>query len=489
MAAVFASIFSENVAGSSPGRKTRPEPERAGEPDEEGFKPILENSAGIDIGASEHYVAVPNAGRGPKVKSFRAETYDLRNMAAFLEESGAKTVVMEATGVYWYAPFAFLKKMGFDVRLLNPRYVTNVLGKTDVRDCQWLKKLASCGLAPECFVPPRQFFELRAMVRLRIGLVRQQSAAVNRIIKCLRMANINLEHAVADVKGKTGLRIIDAIIAGEKEPLALAGMRDKRCRKKKEEEIARCLDGVYSAYTVIELKCHRSILGTIQEQIEELDENILVHLEAFKPGPSGPGGGDSAPCAPRARKPADKAIDLAGPEIVRILGNGVDLTAIPGISSRISLAIVSEIGTDISKWRSAKHFSSWLGLCPGSKISGGKVISATTRKVNSPAAQALMMAAKAVGRSDNAFGEFYRKKKCSRGPQKALTATAHLIARTVYGMIRHGSAYTAKIAEERERRAAARKDARLSREIAARGDGWFAAEAARRGYAPVPEAA
>ncbi|MDR1312290.1 MAG: hypothetical protein LBQ12_01020, partial [Deltaproteobacteria bacterium] len=192
--------------------------------------------------------------------------------------------------------------------------------------------------------PPRRIFALRGMVRLRQSLVRQMAASVNRMIKCRRMANINLEHAVTDVTGKTGFRIIDAVIGGERDPLALAGMRDKRCRKKKKKkkwEIARCLDGVYSAHTVMELKCHRAIFGAIQSQIEELDNNILAYLKEFESGPDKPGEEGSAPrgqvpagkgTAPCSPPPVGKAVDLMAPEIARILGNGGDLSCRPGIS-------------------------------------------------------------------------------------------------------------------------------------------------------------
>lgn len=347
-------------------------------------------------------------------------------------------------------------------------------------DCQWLQKLASCGLAAQCFVPTREFSVLRGMLRTRATLARLKAASVNRMNKCLRLQNINLEHAVTDVTGKTGLKIIDSIIAGERNPLKLAEMRDRRCAKS-EVEIARCLDGVYAEHTLIDLKIHRDIFAFHEKQIEALDAKILDYMGRLESGP------ESMSAAPVPVPLPKTKLDMMGGQLVRIAGRGVDLTVIPGISVLLALVIISEIGTDMTRWPSVKHFASWLGLCPGSKISGGKVLGSASRKVTTPASQAFIMAARSVGRSQNAFGEFYRVKKATRGLQKALTATAHKIARTVYGMLRHGAAFSLEPMKAAEKRSMERKEARLTRQVAGMGDDWFVREAARRGYDLVRE--
>jgi transposase len=447
----------------------------------ESIPQILEGVAAIDLGSREHFVAVPMIGPGPYVRSFLSETFDLRNMDSFPRDHGTKTVVMEATGVYWTVPFVFLEDCGYDVRLLDPRSVKNVPGrKTDVSDCQWLRKLASCGLAAQCFVPTREFSTLRGMLRTRATLARLKAGAVNRMIKRLRLQNINLERAVSDITGKTGMSIIDAIIAGERSPLKLAAMRDKRCAKNV-IEIARCLEGVYTERFLIDLKIHRDHFAFIERQIEEHEARILDYMKLLESGP------ELEDSDPVQESPPKTTMDMLGRELVRIVGGGVDLTVVPGISILLALVIISEIGVNMSRWPTVKHFASWLGLCPGSKISGGKVISSASRKVHTPASQAFIMAARRVGRSYNAFGDFYRAKKATRGLQKALTATAHKIARTVYGMLRHGVAFSFAPMEEAEKRNMAKREARLRKRVAGMDDNWFAGEAARRGYGLVRE--
>jgi transposase len=435
-------------------------------PAEEGLPEILRNAAGIDIGAGSHFVGLPPRGPGPHVHSFPAETYGLVRMAQLLRERGITHVAMEATGVYWWPVYRHLEEKGFTVRLLNPRSIKHVQAKkTDVKDCQWIQKLFSHGLGMECFVPDRATVGLRGLVRTRMTYVRSAATEVNRMHKALRLMNINLDRVVTDIAGKTGLSIIDAILDGERDPNRLAGLRDRRCRKGR-LEIAACLDGVYAPHNLLELRVARSLYGSILELLEEIDLAIGEALAAFPKGDPGDGAG-RAPDAgdrPRPKRSREKAEGVAD-ALALVAGNGVDLTDVPGIGANLALTLISEIGTDMSRWPSAKEFASWAGLCPGSKVSGGKVLSSATRKVKSRAAHAFIMAAKGAARTQTSIGDFYRRTRARHGPQKALTATAHKILRIVYGMLRHGRRYEA-VATDVERRGVKAKVLWISRQAA-----------------------
>jgi transposase len=380
-------------------------------------------------------------------------------LARFLCEYGVELVAMESAGIYSIVVFMFLQAQDFRCMLLDPRSVKAFAGrKTDVSDCQWIQRLVSCGIPGECFVPSLEMCVLRSLLRLRCTTVRELAAIKMRIQKVLRRANFNLDHAVTDPTGVTGLAIIDAILAGEMDPLVLAEMRDVRC-KKKVAEIARCLDGFFADDTMIMLRFHREQLDSKMAELEKLDEAILDYLERLEPSPVP--AAEAAEAAPRRRLTgSSKGMERRRDELVRIVGGGVDLTAVPGISVVLAMVIISEIGTDMSRWPSVKHFASWLGLCPGSKISGDRVISAASRKVNSPAAHAFILAARSAGRSRTSVGDFYRRKSQTRGAPKALTATAHLIARIVYAMMRNRAPYVSESREERESKSRAQKERR-----------------------------
>jgi transposase len=378
-------------------------------------------------------------------------------MAKFLRGHGVKEVAMEATGVYWLAPYNFLEDAGFSVVLLNPRSVKLLSSnKSDVQDCRWIQRLHSRSLAAECLVPPALNVSLRELTRTRKTLVLERSRDTNRMIKTLRGANISLERAVADVSGKTGLRIIDAIIEGERDPVSLAAMRDPRCRKSA-AGIARCLDGVYRDTTVPILAVHRDSFRVKTGQIEEIDQETLCLLRKFPSAPEAP------PAGPETAAGGNGEISLAD-EIARAAGNGIDLTEIPGISGLTALTILGEIGVSMDRFRTVKNFTSWPGLCPGCKISGGKILSGATRKVRSAASQAFMTAAMANRRSDSAYGYFYRWMKGRHGPQKALAALAHKIARAFYFMMKHGTARTREALAEAETRSRESRIAHLSRQ-------------------------
>jgi transposase len=380
-------------------------------------------AAGIDIGCRSHFVAVPEGSCEKPVREFSSFTDDLQQMADWLLDCGVTSVVMESTGVYWIPVFEILESRGLEVRLVNARHVKNVPGrKSDVLDCQWLQRLHSYGLLEGAFRPAEHVCTLRAYVRQRMNLVRYAASHIQHMQKALAQMNLQLANVVSDITGATGMRIIRAILDGQRDPLVLAGLRDRRC-KNSESTIARSLHGNFRPEHLFSLKQAVDLYEFYQGQIAECDRQILDQLAGFD---AADGSGKAPP-------------DSLEEALVRI--SGVDLTRIDGIDTNITLKIISEIGTDMSRWKTAKHFASWLGLCPGTKISGGKPLSTKSKRVINRAATALRLAAQSLLRSKSALGAYLRRQRARLGAPKAITATAHKLARLVYSMLKHGSAY------------------------------------------------
>jgi transposase len=385
-------------------------------------------AAGIDIGSRSHFVAVPEGTCELLVREFSSFTDDLHLMADWLVACGVTTVAMESTGVYWIPVFEFLESRGIEVKLVNARHVKNVPGrKSDVLDCQWLQRLHTYGLLAGAFRPTEQICALRAYVRQRMNLVRYSVSHVQHMQKALTQMNIRLANVVSDITGVTGMGIIKAILDGERDPLVLAGMRDRRC-KNSEETIARSLHGTYRPEHLFSLKQAVDLHAFYQSQIVECDRQILEQLAAFDAAEKN---GDGP-----KNKPSGDAMNEA---VVRM--SGVDLTRIDGINTNSALKLIAEIGIDMSPWKSAKQFASWLGLCPGSKVSGGKVLSSKSKQVANRAAETLRMSASALHHSKSALGAYMRRQRARLGAPKAITATAHKLARLVYSMLKYGTAY------------------------------------------------
>jgi transposase len=384
---------------------------------------INPHAAGIDVGGRSHFVAVPEGSCEQPVREFSSFTDDLHRMADWLLACGVSTVAMESTGIYWIPVFEILESRGLEVRLVNARHVKNVPGrKSDVLDCQWLQRLHSYGLLEGAFRPTEQVCTLRAYVRQRMNLVRYAASHIQHMQKALSQMNLQLANVVADIAGVTGMRIIKAILAGERDALVLARLRDARC-KNDESTIARSLQGNFRPEHLFSLKQAVDLYEFYQSQIAECDRQILDQLAGFD---AADGSGKAPP-------------DSLEEALVRI--SGVDLTRIDGINTNITLKVISEIGTDMSRWKTAKHFASWLGLCPGTKISGGKPLSTKSKRVVNRAATALRLAAQSLLRSKSALGAYLRRQRARLGAPKAITATAHKLARLVYSMLKHGSAY------------------------------------------------
>jgi transposase len=395
------------------------------------------DSAGIDIGATELFVAVPPDRAEESVRSFETFTEDLYALADWLKACRIKTVVMESTGVYWIPVFQILETRGFEVCLVNARHVKNVPGrKSDVLDCQWLQYLHSVGLLRGSFRPPDQVCALRSYLRHRDMLVKSAARHVQHVQKALTQMNLHLHHVISDLTGVTGLAILDAILQGERDPQKLAALRDRRI-KASEATIAKALVGDYRAEHLFTLKQALAIYRHYQTQIVECDCEIERKLGTFEAKTSAP---TPEPIGRQRKKPErnQPQFDLRS-HLHRILG--VDLTALPGLSTVNVHTVFSEVGGDLSKFPTSKHFSSWLGLCPDHRISGGKVLSAHTRTVKSRAAYALRLAAYSAGKSYSALGDYFRRMRARLGAPKAITATAHKLARIIYHLLKTGSAY------------------------------------------------
>jgi transposase len=395
-------------------------------------KPSCPDAAGIDLGATVHYVAVPADRAERPVRHFGTLTGDLNELADWLAECRVTSVAMEATGVYWIPLFQILEDRGFEVCLVNARHVKNVPGrKSDVQDCQWLQYLHSVGLLNASFRPPAAICAVRSLMRHRDGLMRAACQHLLRVQKALDQMNVQLHHAVTDITGQTGLAILDAILAGERDPEVLARLRHFRC-KKSEAEIARSLRGDWREEHLFTLRQSMEAWRFHQAQMAECDARIAEQMNALGdhgegPAPSSPKQGANAPDEPMRQELYEKF--------------GVDLTAVEGISIQTVLSFLGEVGTDVEKFPSAEHFASWLGLCPDNRITGGRTHAAHTRKVNNRLATALRMATQSLHRSKSVLGDWFRRLKSKLGTKAAVTAAAHKLARILWAMVKHRHPY------------------------------------------------
>jgi transposase len=402
-----------------------------------GLPVIHSRAAGIDIGSRFHVVAVPADLAEAPVRTFQAFTADLERMADWLVDLGITTVAMESTGVYWIPVYEILETHGLHVVLANARDARAVPGrKTDVNDAQWIQRLHACGLLRASFHPDREIAALRSYLRLRERHLDYAAAHIQHMQKALTHMNLQLHHVVSDVTGVTGMRIIRAIVAGERNPTKLATMRDTRC-KSSPEVIQSALVGNYQPEHVFALAQALAMYDAYQVQLEVCDQQIaqsLLRLSQQKSPPSEP-----LP-KPRHRTRQPNALNFDVRSLLYQLV-GVDLTQIHGIGPYLALRLVAECGTDLSRWRTAHHFTSWLTLAPGCRISGGKVLSAHTRKTKNRVTAHLRLAAVTIGRTNTALGAFYRRLSARIGKAKAVTATARKIAILFYNAMRFGMAY------------------------------------------------
>lgn len=398
---------------------------------------IRETAAGIDIGSRFHVVAVPPAMTNEPVQTFQAFTTDLQRMADWLVGLGITTVAMESTGVYWIPAYEILVERGVEVVLANARETRGVPGrKTDVNDAQWLQRLHACGLVRASFRPSQEIAALRSYLRLRERHLDYAAAHIQHMQKALTHMNLQLHHVVSDLTGATGMKIIRAIVEGERDLDVLSGFRDVRC-KASIEVVKQALNGNYRTEHVFALSQALTAYDFYQTQVQVCDVQIERTLSVL-------GASQAAPSTPlpkprhRTRQPNSLSFDVRA-ALYQLVGT--DLTQIHGIGPYLALRLVSECGTDFTRWRSAKHLTSWLTLSPGSKISGGKILSSHTRKSTNRITAHLRLAAVTVGRTSTALGAFYRRLAARIGKAKAVTATARKIAVLFYNTMRFGMAY------------------------------------------------
>jgi transposase len=396
------------------------------------------NAAGIDCGASEHVVAVPPDRDGAPVQTFRTFTGDLERLADWLHACHVTSVAMEATGVYWIPIFEILETRGFQVSLVNARHVKNVPGrKSDVSDSEWIRDLHIMGLLRGSFRPTDAIVVLRSYLRHRATLVEGASAHVQRLQKALVQMNLQLPLVVADITGQTGMRILRDIVAGQTDPLALARHRDRRCNAT-EAEIAAALTGHYRPEHLFSLQQHLELYDLHQAQIAACDgaiERCLDQLTSALPAPASPLSPPRTRFTSRGNEPG---FDVRTP--LHQL-TGTDLSQIDGIGPYTALRVIAEIGTDMSRWPTEQHFTSWLTLAPRNKISGGRLLSSQTQPSANRAASLLRVAAMSLGRGQTALGAFYRRLAARVGKAKAITATARKLAILVYRALKGDLVY------------------------------------------------
>ena len=397
---------------------------------------IHPDAAGIDIGATFHVVAVPLGRDDQPVRTFRTFSGDLHQLADWLHAVGITTIAMESTGVYWIPVFEILEARGFEVLLVNARDVKHVPGrKSDVNDAQWLQQLHQYGLLRGSFRPRDAVVRLRAYLRHRERLIDYAAAHIQHMQKALMQMNVQLHHVVTDITGLTGMRIIRAIVAGDHAPAHLATFRDRRCHAS-EETMREALIGNYRPEHVLALRHALELYDVHQAKVAECDteiEAVLRGLNAQRVTPDAP-----LPAVRHAKGRNEPAFEVR-PALYTLLG--ADLTQIHGFGPYTVLRLVAECGDDMTKWPTAKHFTSWLSLAPGNKISGGRLLSSKTRRSTNRATAVLRIAAVNIGKTQTALGAFYRRLAARTGKAKAVTATARKLAILFYNALRFGMAY------------------------------------------------
>jgi transposase len=428
------------------------------------------DAAGIDIGATHLYVALPPERSPEPVRVFETFTEDLQALATWLKQHRITTVAMESTGVYWIPVFQVLETAGIEVYLVNAHHAKNVPGrKTDVSDCQWLQYLHSVGLLRGSFRPPDEICAARTLIRHRGTWVSQAAAHVQHMQKALVQMNVRLQHVLCDLSGQSGLAIIDAILAGERDPARLAKLRDPRV-KASEATIRKALVGDWREEHLFTLRQAREAYRYCQTLIRECDAEIERRLSQLRsqvdPTQTPPPPPQPSQARHRKGEITLQEADLRT-ELYRVLG--VDVTQVPGLGTATVAGLVFHLGPDLAAFPSAGHFANWQGLCPNPQISGGRVLKRGTRDVKHPVATLFRVAAQSLHHSDSALGAYYRQMRAKLGAPKAITATAHKLARIYYHLVTTKQAYDESVFAKSEAREATRRVQRLKREATALG--------------------
>jgi transposase len=419
------------------------------------WEPVNLHAAGVDIGSREHWACVPRQDSDRPVRKFGTFTADLEAMAEWFKSCGVTSVAMEATGVYWIALFQILERRGLHVILVNARQTKNVAGrKTDVQDCQWIQRLHTYGLLQGSFRPADPYCVLRTYLRYRDELTAARSTQSQHMQKALLEMNLQLPQVLSDVTGVSGQAIIGAILNGERDPVKLAALVHRSVRAS-QQTIQEALRGDYRTEQLFVLRQAHELYNTYEAKIGACEEQIVRETAGLPARQDRP-----LPPLP-ARKPGRSPYldQMAGVDLrVQLHAKfGVDLTGIEGIGVLTGLILLTEVGPDVSRFRSEKCFCSWLGLCPDNRISGGKVLSSRTRRVVNRASDALRLAAQSLERSQSALGGFARRMKARLGAAEGITAAAHKLARIIYRLIKHGENYVRQGLEDYEKKFKERK--------------------------------
>jgi transposase len=427
---------------------------------------IEPNAAGIDVGARSIYVAVGAEREAEPVRCFATFTEDLRAMAAWLKQCGISTIAMESTGVYWVPVYEVLEDAGFKVCLVNSHHVKNVPGrKSDVSDCQWLQYLHSVGLLQASFRPERDICALRALSRHRAGLVEVAAIHVQHMQKALTQMNLQIHHVLSDITGVSGLAVVDAILQGQRDPQQLAGLVQSRVHADR-ETVMKSLVGNYRAEHLFTLRQSLAAYRQYQKMLADCDREMEQYMRQLPDNRQGGGGPLSGKGGKGKRRKNQFYFDM-GKELYRVLGT--DLTLVPGLNALTVHTLVAEVGPDLSRFANAAAFTSWLALCPGSKKSGGKVLSSKTRKTNSRLNLALRLAAQTLHRSHSYLGAFYRRLRSRLGAPQAITATAHKLARIIYHLVTTRTTYDESVFRNEEQKQVLRLQHRLQQNAKALG--------------------
>jgi transposase len=391
-------------------------------------------AAGIDISPAWIYVAVDARVAEPAVRCFGTVTRELQRVGDWLQACGVRTVAMESTGVYWIPLYQVLEARGIEIFLVNARHYQNVPGrKTDVSDAAWLQYLHAVGLVRGSFRPAGEICALRTILRHRSGMVQAASRHIQQMQKSLDQMNVQIHRVLSDLTGVTGMAILEAILAGERDGKRLAALRQKGVQAT-DQEIIEALEGNYLPEHLFTLGQSLENYRHLEKQIAACDRQIREMLAALEIQT-----GWQAPAPGPAKNMRTKGDEQLRQEYFRIMG--VDLTAIPGVNIGTVGAIVSEVGPDFSRFRSAAAFASWLILCPHNTITGGRIQWSHTRDGSSRLGEALRMSAESLCRDKSFLGQFYRRMRAKLGTQSAITAAAHKLARIIYALVRKGTAY------------------------------------------------
>jgi transposase len=467
------STFERLQKGQPLNRRERKEmEERLNSPDP-GWEVVHANAAGIDIGNASHYVSVPPEKDAQPIREFGSWTGDLERLADWLQALGIQSVVMQSTGVYWMAVYDQLQRRGFDVHLVDARGTKNLPGrKSDVQECQWLRRLHTYGLLRRCFLPGEEIRRIRTVWRLHDQHVKEAGRAIQHMQKALTEMNVQLHNTISDLSGVTGQAIVRAILAGERDPVQLAALRHPGI-KASEAEIVQSLRGNWNEDALFELQQAVDAYDFYHKQRQKCDAQLEKYLAALprrEPVPAPPAADTPAPAPKRRahrapRKPGkpvgnQPTLDLRA-ELQRILG--VDATCIDGIEVLTVQTVVSEVGVDLSAWKTDRHWASWLNLAPKRDVSGGRVIRHIRQRQTNRVGNAFRMAAQSLIRSQSYLGARFRYLRAKLGGIKAVKAMARTLACLYYRLITHGQAWIDRGAAEFERRRQEREFAALKR--------------------------